>query len=111
MKLRFTFLLLTGAMLLGATQVKAAAAASGAALPFCVADLNAPELPSATPSSSRQGFLGIPCGVCSQSICQGKKLASVCGIGGGGVYLLCADVGICTQDGSTNCSCKSGPPL
>lgn len=108
MRLRTTLLLFASAVLLG-THAQAATLATSAGLPFCVADLAAPAVPDWTPNPSPRS-IRIPCGVCSSSACQGLHFSQICGIGGGGVYLLCADNGDCSQDGRMNCLCKSGPP-
>jgi len=112
MKLGITLLLLAAVLLIAPLQSHAAPLAS-AAPSQCAANSSAPELPGfSTPASKSllKAIIGPKCGSCSQSICVGGKVASICGIAGSGLYEYCGDVGICPADGLTQCSCKTGAP-
>jgi hypothetical protein len=111
MKLRTTLLLLAVVFLIAPLPSHAASLASTAPSQ-CAANASAPELPSTPASKSLlKAIIGPKCGSCSQTICVGAKVASICGIAGGGEYEYCGDVGICSADGLTQCSCKTGPPF
>ncbi len=110
MKLGITLLLLAAVLLIAPLPSHAAPLASMA--PQCAANASAPELPSTPASKSLlKAIIGPKCGSCSQTICVGAKVGSICGIAGGGEYEYCGDVGICSADGLTQCSCKTGAPF
>jgi len=114
MNLRITLFALAAVLLAGhashaGTPLTSPAIPGG--LPFCVADLAAPALPSFAPSALPMSFSIPPCGACSLSNCIGFKPGQICGIGGGGQYKFCADIGTCPQDGRIQCSCQTGPPF
>jgi len=88
----------------------AASAPTSGGLPFCLADASTPALPVFPPSGTPRSF-GIPCGACSDTICQHANVGAQCGIGGGGVILRCGDNGTCSQDGKTYCVCSSRAPF
>jgi hypothetical protein len=108
MKLSITLLLLAAMLLIAPSPSHAAAAPA-----LCAANTSsAPALPGfSTPASKSllKAIIGPTCGSCSQAICVGAKLGSICGISGG-LYKYCGDVGTCPADGLTQCYCKTGPP-
>jgi hypothetical protein len=109
MKLGITLLLLAAVLLIAPLPSHAAPLASTAPSQ-CAANASAPELPSTPASKSLlKAIIGPTCGSCSQAICVGAKLGSICGISGG-LYKYCGDVGTCPADGLTECYCKTGPP-
>jgi len=112
MNLRITLLVLAAVLVVGhrtnADAYTSTPATQG--LPFCVADLSAPQLPGFAPRDLPMSLTIPPCGACSLS-CIGLKPGQVCGIGGGGQYKFCADIGTCPQDGRVQCSCQTGPPF
>ena len=108
MKLRINLMLFSAvlALALGA-HAQAATLSSSATLPFCVADLAAPELPNFSPSPILQASIILPkCGPCS-SFCSGLRVGSVCGTGGGGIRKTCSIDVTCT-DGTPKCICDIG---
>lgn len=112
MKLR-TALLLLATVLLIAPHPSHSAPLASAAPSQCAANSSALELPGfSTPASKSllKAIIGPTCGSCSQSICVGAKVASICGIAGSGLYEYCGDVGTCPADGLTQCYCKTGAP-
>src|SRR3954453_17267192 len=103
MKLRITLLLLAAFIFVAAHPSHSAPLASTAPAQ-CAANSSTPELPGfSTPASKSllKAIIGPKCGSCSQSICVGAKVASICGIAGNGQYEYCGDVGICSADGLT----------
>ena len=115
MKTRST-LLFCALLLLVATVVSAAPAASGSTmtsaatgLPFCVADLAAApqfSLPGQSPSPRT----GVPCGLCSGTPCQGVATGTLCMLGGGRGSGHCQPFteDVCS-DGTWACTCGNGP--
>jgi len=111
MKLGITLLLLAAVLLIAPLPSHASSPASPAPSQ-CAANASAPELPSTPASKSLlKAIIGPKCGSCSQAICVGAKVASICGIAGNGLYEYCGDVGTCPADGLTQCSCKTGAPF
>jgi hypothetical protein len=113
MKLGITLLLLAAVLLITPSPSHAVASTTPA---LCAAhsSSSAPALPGfSTPASQSllKTIIGPKCGTCSLSPCVGAKVGSICGIGGGGEYKYCGDIGTCPQDGLTQCSCKTGPPF
>ena len=114
MKLGITLLLLAAVLLIAPLPSHAAPLASMAPASCAASSSSAPALPGfSTPASKSllKAIIGPKCGTCSLSPCVGAKVGSICGIGGGGQYEFCADIGTCPQDGLTQCQCKTGPPF
>ena len=113
MKLRLTLLVLAFALLIAPAagfaeplaSTAPAACAAQASTPASILDpVTLKILPKSLPPLPK-------CGVCSGSPCVGANVGSICGIGGGGQYKYCGDVGTCSQDNLTQCSCKTGAPF
>ncbi len=107
MKLRLTLLVLALALLIAPVAVFAAPPEASAP---AVCPAQASILDSVTLKILPRSLTLAKCGTCSDTICRGANLGSICGIGGGGQYKLCGDVGICSNN-LTQCLCKTGPPL
>lgn len=70
----------------------------------------AAELPFMAPAPSER--LGGPCGPCSVSLCQGKRVDQICAFSGGKYYTCEVPYGETCGGGGTitfNCSCWYGP--
>jgi hypothetical protein len=114
MKLKITLLLLAAALLVAPNPSHAEPLASTAPALCAASASTTPALPGfSTPASQvlLKTIMRPKCGACSGSPCVGAAVASICGVGGGGQYKFCADVGNCPQDGLTQCICKTGPPF
>ncbi len=111
MKLRLTLLVFAVALLVAPLAGFAEPLASTA--PVCGAQASTPAsiLDPVTLKILPKSFPLPKCGVCSGSPCVGANVGSICGIGGGGQYKYCGDVGTCSQDNLTQCSCKTGAPF
>jgi hypothetical protein len=113
MKSRLTLLVLAAALLIAPLASHAEPLASTAPA-ACAANASTSQLPGfSTPASDvlLKTIIGPKCGSCSLSPCVGAKVGSICGIGGGGEYKYCGDIGTCPADGLTQCQCKTGPPF
>ena len=113
MKQRTTLLLLACALLIAPLSGFAAPLASMATAACAATSSTAPPpffAPASSTSVTKAALIGPVCGSCSPSPCAGAKVGSICGIGGGGQYKFCADVGNCS-DTLTQCLCKTGPPF
>jgi len=105
-------LLLTGTLASAGTTDQAGTTGASADLSFLTSAQISPgcpasELPAFDPAPAPKTF---PCGTCSQSICAGKALGTVCGGSGGRIYKCQAVYGtLCSQESAWECLCWSGP--
>jgi hypothetical protein len=106
-RLVFVSLLLMGSLGSAAIATPAVPPASG--LPFCIADLTAPELPTFAPSPLPQAT-GAACGACSESVCLGAHIGNSCSIGLNFRGTCQAAYGnTCPGTITLQCLCWSGP--
>src|ERR1700754_4849215 len=111
MKPGITLLFLAAVLLIAPSPSYAAAAPA-----LCAANSSSssPALPGFNSPASQtllKAIIGPKCGTCSFSPCVGARVGSMCGVGGGGQFEFCADIGTCPQDGLTQCRCQTGPPF
>lgn len=101
-----TCLLLVVALANAATLAKTpeaqSALVSTAQLPFCVADLSEPQVPSWNPSTTTAAF-SIICGPCSSPICRGAIAGVFCDNHGD----HCNQVDNCSDGITYYCTCSA----
>jgi len=117
MKIRATslglgVLLLMGTLASAGTADQAGKTNAALDLPFLSSEQKSPEcpaaeLPSFAPAPSQKTF---PCGTCSQSVCVGKAIGTVCGASGTRIYKCQAVYGnLCSEESAWECLCWNGP--
>lgn len=110
----FACMTLVGSLANAATSAHTATPApeSKSAAPLLPAevasDCPAAELPFLNPSSTEKA--GGPCGPCSETVCQGSTVDSICAFKNGRFYTCEAVLGErCSGTLTFNCSCWYGP--
>jgi len=82
----------------------ASAAASGSCNPLLA------KLGISSIDSAKDATVGIGCGICSDSVCQGAPTNEVCGRQGAAIKKCVPLLGdLCPQDNKFNCTCYYGP--
>jgi hypothetical protein len=91
--------------LLAAAPAHAAGAPQAAPLPFLCGANSSPAAPAVGAPAPLPVIINLNCGVCSDTLCHGKKAGATCGAGPAFQGFRCLNDSTCTEDGLQNCTC------
>jgi hypothetical protein len=105
----------TAAPTADAARVAAPLSMSSSLAPFlCSLNVSKTSKPAADPVGQPEPLLktALPCGICSDYVCQTRSVGTTCpNLNGGVVPWHCYDIsGTCPEDGYVKCSCVKNVP-